>query len=144
MKEFIMIFRRDYLTREKQPSTQALISHLLHWRKWLKTLEESGRLARRVDLLDKEGRILRKGIPPACGPYTEINHSVGGILFIYARDYRQVIEMCQACPVFAWDGCIEIRRIGPGQQNQPASFDISCGLLSSSKHKRGINQIINP
>lgn len=45
MKEFLLVFRRDYRTRELQPTTEQMNQHLKHWREWFISLAAEGKLA---------------------------------------------------------------------------------------------------
>jgi hypothetical protein len=110
MSVFVMIFRRDYRTRSIQPSTQELITHIGLWRSWLKTLEDNGRLLRPPDWIDREGKIIWKDKKQDNGPYMDGKESIGGVLFVLARNYQQAIEIAHGSPVFLLGGNVEIRK----------------------------------
>jgi hypothetical protein len=110
MSEFVLIFRRDYKTKMIQPQTEGLVVHVNLWQQWLEKLNCSGRIAYPICLLDREGRILKSNEKVNYGPHIELRESMGGIMFINAESYEQVIEIVNDCPIFGLGGNIEIRK----------------------------------
>jgi len=108
MSEFVLIFRRDYKTKEVQPTPEQMQEHLKHWAEWFGNLATNGLLARRVQRLDAEGRIVR-GDNVGNGPYVELKESIGGLVIIKANDYDQAVEIAESCPVLELGGNVEIR-----------------------------------
>jgi len=108
MSEFVLIFRRDYKTKEIQPSPEQMQEHLKHWAEWFGNLASNDLLARPVQRLDAEGRIVSKNSVNN-GPYVEVKESVGGLVIIKANDYDEAVEIAESCPVLELGGSVEIR-----------------------------------
>ena len=109
MKEFLFLFRRDFTTREKQPTPEEFKAHLDRWHEWLGNLAEQGILARPVQQWDAEGRVVSQGKSVVNGPYAEIKESIGGMILIKAADYEVAEKIAMCCPILELDGTVEIR-----------------------------------
>ena len=109
MSEFVLLFRRDYKTKEVQPTPEQMQEHLKHWSEWFGNLASNDLLARPVQRLDAEGRIVRQDGVVGNGPYVELKESVGGLVIIKANDYDEAVEIAASCPVLELGGNVEIR-----------------------------------
>lgn len=109
MSDFILIFRRDYLTAAAQPSPEVLQESLKQWQDWFGKLSSEERLSRPVQRLDPAGKVLRKNNNLSNGPYTEMKESIGGLVIIKAADYDDAVEVAKGCPVLSLGGNVEIR-----------------------------------
>lgn len=108
MNEFLLIFRRDFTTKETQPSPDELQQHLQQWQEWFRKLTAEDRLARKLQRWDGTGKIVDpKGITD--GPYAEIKESIGGLIIIKAKDYAEATEIAKGSPVLAMGGTVEVR-----------------------------------
>jgi hypothetical protein len=109
MSEFLLVFRRDYKTAEVQPSPEKLQESLKLWQEWFGKLAAEDKLARPVQRLDSEGKIVRQYNSVANGPYIELKESIGGLVIVKAADYEEAIEIAKGCPVLTLGGNVEIR-----------------------------------
>lgn len=109
MNEFLLVFRRDYITKEIQPSPEQLQAHLNRWRNWFSSLEAQGRLARPLQPWDARGRVLKHDKTITDGPYAEIKESIGGFIVIKAASYEEALEVAQGAPILELGGTVEIR-----------------------------------
>ena len=109
MNEFLLIFRRDFITPETQPSGDQLKNHLQRWQEWYKKLAAEDRLARQIQRWDGQGRVLKSINAVIDGPYAEIKESIGGVTIIKAKDYDEAVEIAKGCPILELGGTIEIR-----------------------------------
>jgi len=110
MDEFLLVFRRDFLTKEEQPSPEEMQDHLKNWKKWYDILRENDRLARPLQRWDGEGKILTKNKTLLNGPYAEIKESIGGLVIIKAVNYDDAVKVAKGCPIFDMGGNVEIRK----------------------------------
>lgn len=109
MSDFVLVFRRDYLSADAQPAPEKLQQSLKNWQEWFGKLAAEDKLARPVQRLDTAGRILRQYNSIENGPYTEAKESVGGLVIIKAADYDEAIDIASGCPVLELGGTVEIR-----------------------------------
>jgi len=107
MSEFVLIFRRDYQTKEIQPNPEQMQEHLKHWQAWFGSLTD--KLTRPIQRIDQQGRISGQYNSVQTGPYLEVKESIGGLVFINAADYDQAVKVAKTCPVLELDGSVEIR-----------------------------------
>lgn len=110
MNEFLLLFRRDFLTKEAQPSPDEMQTHLKHWQDWFGSLAAQNRLARPLQRWDLHGRVVDNQKNVTNGPYAEIKESIGGMIIIKAEDYDEASEIAKGCPVLELGGCVEIRK----------------------------------
>ena len=110
MNEFILIFRRDFTTKENQPSPEELQQHLKQWQNWFGGLAAQDKLARPLQKWDGQGKVVSKAKGITNGPFVEIKESIGGLIIIKAKDYDEAAEIAQGCPVLNLGGNVEIRQ----------------------------------
>lgn len=110
MEEFLLIFRRDFTSKEKQPSPEQLQNHLHKWQEWFGNLTAGNKLSRPLQRWDRDGKIVRPGKDVVNGPYAEIKESIGGMVFVKAASYEEAAEIAQDCPILDLGGNVEIRR----------------------------------
>jgi len=109
MNEFLLIFRRDFKTREQQPSPDQMQAHLKNWQNWFGSIAAQDKLARPLQRWDGEGRVLTHNKTTLNGPYAEIKESIGGLIIIKAADYEEALEIAQGCPILEFGGNVEVR-----------------------------------
>lgn len=109
MDEFLLIFRRDFTTKEIQPSPEELQQHLQQWQEWFNKLSSQNKLARPLQRWDGKGVIVNNQKEVTNGPYAEIKESIGGMILIKAKDYDEAAQIAKDCPILGLGGCVEIR-----------------------------------
>lgn len=109
MEEFLLIFRRDFTTKEEQPSPAEMQSHLQQWQDWFRNLTADDKLSRPLQRWDRDGKIVKRE-NVINGPYAEIKESIGGMIFVKAGSYDEAVEIAKGCPVLDLGGNVEIRR----------------------------------
>ncbi|WP_221392748.1 YciI family protein [Dyadobacter sp. NIV53] len=110
MEEFLLIFRRDLITREAQPSPEEMQSSIKPWQDWLGGIAAQNKLARPLQRWDGEGRVVQQNRNVINGPYAEIKESIGGLIIIKAADYNEAAEIAKGCPILQLGGSVEIRK----------------------------------
>lgn len=109
MNEFLLLFRRDFKTKEFQPSPEELQAHLSRWREWFRSLEAQDKLARPLQPWEGTGKVLKQDKSITDGPYAEIKESIGGFIVIKASDYEEALEIAKGAPILELGGNVEIR-----------------------------------
>lgn len=108
MSEFLLVFWRDYQTREIQPSPEQLKAYRKLWADWLRSLAANDKLSRPARRISAQGKVI--GSRVTNGPYTEVMQSVKGLLFLKAANYNEAVEMAGSCPILQLGGRVEIRQ----------------------------------
>ena len=109
MEEFLLIFRRDFINKEEQPSLEDMQASIKPWQDWLGDIAAQNKLARPLQRWDGEGRVVTHNKTIINGPYAEIKESIGGLIIIKAKDYNEAAEIAQNCPILQMGGNVEIR-----------------------------------
>jgi hypothetical protein len=109
MNEFLLIFRRDFTTKEIQPSPEELQQHFKEWQNWFGGLAAQDKLARPLQRWDGAGKIVTSNKGITDGPFVEIKESIGGMIIVKANDYDEAAAIAQGCPVLSLGGNVEIR-----------------------------------
>jgi hypothetical protein len=109
MEEFLLIFRRDFTSKEK-PSPEEMQNHLKQWQEWFGSLTAANKLSRPLQRWDRDGKIVQQSKQVINGPYAEIKESIGGMIFVKAAGYDEAVEIAQGCPILDAGGNVEIRR----------------------------------
>jgi hypothetical protein len=110
MEEFLLIFRRDVINKENQPSPEQMQKQVKQWQDWFGKLTAQHKLSRPPQRWDRDGKIVRADKQVINGPYAEIKESIGGMIFVRAADYDEAAEIAKGCPVLEVGGNVEIRK----------------------------------
>ncbi|WP_119079222.1 YciI family protein [Chitinophaga alhagiae] len=109
MNDFLLVFRRDYKTKEIQPSPEQLQAHLSRWREWFDGLQARELLARPLQPWEATGKVLKHDKTVTDGPYAEIKESIGGFIVIRANSYDEAVEIAKGAPILELGGTVEVR-----------------------------------
>jgi hypothetical protein len=110
MKEFLLLFRRDFVNKEVQPDNKEFVAHLGRWQDWFERLAAEDKLATPPQHWDMKGKVVKANKSVTNGPYVEIKESIGGMIIIKASDYEEAAEIAQGCPILEFGGTVEIRK----------------------------------
>jgi hypothetical protein len=110
MKDFVFLFRGGLdFTKASSEQLQQVIAN---WKNWTEELARKG-------LYDGGDRLTRNDAAVVKGsarqivnrPYSESKEIVGGYIKIKADNLQQAIEISKGCPIFNFDGIVEIREV---------------------------------
>ncbi|MGB8908958.1 MAG: YciI family protein [Candidatus Cybelea sp.] len=108
MSEFIYLYRGG--RRAETPAEGE--AQMQRWVSWLKELADSGHMKDRGQPLEPEGKVVRgKQRTVTDGPYPESKDVVGGYTLIEAKDIGQAAQLADGCPIFEYDGLVEVRPV---------------------------------
>ena len=109
MKDYLFLFRGglDYTTASPEEVQQSMMK----WKTWI---EELGKMniyngGERLAQDRKCNKGNKKQIID--GPYSESKEIVGGYISIKADDLQKAIEISKGCPIFNYEGNVEIREV---------------------------------
>ncbi|MBO9611759.1 MAG: transcription initiation protein [Dyadobacter sp.] len=109
MDEFLLVFRRDFKSRENQPSPEQLQEHFQKWHAWYDKMTAEDRIVLRRRW-DGEGLVVNAQKTVLNGPYAEIKETIGGAVIIRAASYEEAAEIAQEVPILEFGGNVEIRK----------------------------------
>ena len=110
MKDYVFLFRGGLdFTKASPEELQQVIAN---WKKWTEELSKKG-IYRGGDRLTRSDAAVVKGNAKQVvnGPYAESTEIVGGYIKIKADSLQQAIEISKGCPIFNFDGIVEIREV---------------------------------
>ncbi|MDP4261119.1 MAG: YciI family protein [Bacteroidota bacterium] len=109
MKDYLLLFRGglDFSTATPEQLQQAMMK----WRNWIAELTKDARY-NGGNRLENNGTVI-KGVKKQIfdGPHTESKEIVGGYISIKAGDKQEAIEIAKGCPIFNYDGIVEVREV---------------------------------
>ena len=84
----------------------------MKWKSWIEELSKKeiyggGDRVTRNDAAYVQGKLKQV----TSGPYAANNEMIGGYIKIKADNLREAIEISKGCPIFNFDGNIEIREV---------------------------------
>lgn len=118
MNEFLLIFRRDFINTEVQPTPEEYQAHIQRWQNWFGSIAAQDKLSRPLQRWDGQGKVVKPNKSVINGPYVEIKESIGGMAFIKANDYDEAVAIAQGCPILELGGNVEIRMASPANGNK--------------------------
>ena len=110
MKEYLFFFRGGLDFSQAAP--EQLQQVLTNWKNWTEELAKKGiygggERVTRNDAAFVQGKLKQV----IAGPYAANNEMIGGYIKIKADNLREAIEISKGCPIFNFDGNIEIREV---------------------------------
>ncbi len=110
MSNFLYLFRGGD-DEWSQKSPEQIQAHMQKWGAWMGGLKEKGQLVDGLPL-NKEGKVVEKaGEIITDGPFAEGAEVVGGYLIVTAKDLNHAVEISKGCPIFDYEGNVEVREI---------------------------------
>jgi hypothetical protein len=109
MSKFMFIFRGGGIATPGVSPTD-LQAHLKKWRDWIDALTQSGHSREPGNPLQNPGKTLRgRAGTMTDGPFAESKDMITGSLLIEAKSLDEAAELARQCPVFEYDGSVEVR-----------------------------------
>ena len=111
MKDYLVLIRGgDARMAELSPEENA--EYMQKWTTYMGSLAERGHLAGGLPLA-QDCRLVTKDEVSEAMVLTQGGESIGGYLLFKAESYEQAVELGKDCPVFEFDGNLEIREAFP-------------------------------
>jgi hypothetical protein len=117
MNDFLLVFRRDAVTKEPQPSPEQMQSMMKPWQDWMGGLAAQNKLVSSGNKLASDGRVIHPGKVITNGPYVEIKEAIGGYIMIRAASLDEAAELSTGCPILSIGGTVEVRTVVPMEDN---------------------------
>jgi len=117
MKNYVLLFRLDIMSREAQPTEEQMGHFMQQWAEWLDGISEKGQLVAGGNHLQYSGKVIRPGGVITDTPYVANLESVAGYIIISARDMNDAVSIAKKCPILNGGdkNSVEIREVGtPG------------------------------
>src|SRR5450432_1585067 len=111
MKEFLLVFRRDFVTNESQPSPEQMQGMMKAWQDWMGSISAQNKLASSGNRLSSEGKVIKPNNVITNGPYVEIKEAIGGYIMVKADSLDEAAEIAKGCPIFSINGNVEVRPV---------------------------------
>jgi len=110
MKDYIFLFRGGLDFTKASPDQ--LQQALLNWKNWTEELSKKGIYVRGERLTKNDAAVVKGNMKQiVSGPYTANEEMVGGYIHIKAENLQKAIEISGGCPIFNFDGNVEIREV---------------------------------
>ena len=113
MPKFMYVFRGGGYAGTASPSPTELQAHLAKWNAWTEGLHAAGKLVVGLPLAyPPAGKTLRgRDRVVTDGPYAESKDLVSGTLVVEAASLGEATELARDCPIFEFDGSVEVRPV---------------------------------
>jgi hypothetical protein len=110
MKDYVFLFRGGLdFTKASPEELQQVIAN---WKKWTEELSKKGIYSGGDRLTRSDAAVVKGNAKQVVnGPYAESTEIVGGYIKIKADNLQQAIEISKGCPIFNFDGIVEIRKV---------------------------------
>ena len=110
MKDYLFLFRGGLDFTKASP--EQLQQVMMNWKNWTEELSKKGIYGGGERLTRNDAAVV-KGTAKLVidGPFTESKEIIGGYISIKADNLQQAIEISKGCPIFNFDGNIEIREV---------------------------------
>jgi hypothetical protein len=110
MKEYLFFFRGGLDFTKAAP--ELLQRVLTNWKNWTEELLKKGIYSGGDRVTRNEAAVVKGNVRQIiAGPYSANNEMIGGYIKIKADSLEQAIEISKSCPIFDFDGNIEIREV---------------------------------
>jgi len=109
MSEFLYLFRGGD-ARQAAGSPERMQEHMGKWMKWMEDLSKAGKMTGGLPLKGEGKTVNSRGVITD-GPYAEGKEVVGGYMTIKAASMDEALQISKDCPIFEFDGTVEVREI---------------------------------
>lgn len=109
MNEFVLIIRRDMVSKDAVPSPEQMQAAIKPFQDWIGGIAAQNKLVAPPKRWDSDGRVVKQDNIVTNGPYAEIKESVGGLFLIRAENYDEAVEIAKGCPILNWGASVEVR-----------------------------------
>ena len=111
MNRYVFVFRGGAVVH-KELAPAELGAHLQKWMVWLGELDKKGQSEPNGARLQLSGKTVRgKAKAVTDGPFAEAKDLVTGVLIINATTLEAATEIAKGCPIYEYDGSVEVRPI---------------------------------
>ncbi len=111
MSRYVFVFRGGAIAH-KELAPAEVGAHLQKWMVWLGELSKNGQSEPNGPRLELSGKTIRgKSKTVTDGPFAEAKDLVTGALFIKAPTLEAAAEIAKGCPIYEYDGSVEVRPI---------------------------------
>ena len=117
MKEFLLVFRREFASTEAQPSPEQLQQMMKPWEDWMGGLGAQNKLVSAGNRLSSDGRVVKTNKTVTNGPYVEMKEAIGGYIIVRANTVDEAAELSKGCPILQIGGNVEVRTVVPMDDN---------------------------
>lgn len=109
MKEYLLLLRGGL--NFANATAEQIQEAMMMWKTWMDDLIQQGKMKPGHRLM-KAGKMLTgKRKEMTDGPYSEGKEIVGGYLIVIANNLDEATGLAQGCPIFNYDGSVEVREI---------------------------------
>jgi hypothetical protein len=114
MREFVLLFRMNIITKEIQPIYARMKIYMQEWIAWLNYISEKGQLVDGGNHLSRNGKVLKPNNKIVQEPYVYDSVSVSGYIIITAKNLDGATKIAEKCPILKGDNTsVEIREVAP-------------------------------
>jgi len=117
MKEFLLVFRSDFVHNEAQPSPEQFQSMMKNWQDWMGSLGAQNKLVSSGNRLATEGRVVKPNNIVTNGPYVELKEAIGGYIIVRADSIDDAADLAKGCPILLIKGNVEVRTVVSMDEN---------------------------
>jgi hypothetical protein len=111
MAKFMFVFRGGGFVQKKL-SPAELGAHLEKWKTWVGDLAKKGLHEDGGQPLQNPGKVVRGASKTVTdGPFAEAKDMVTGTLIVLADSLEAATTLALGCPVYEFDGSVEVRPI---------------------------------
>ena len=109
MNDYLLLMRGGDARMAEQTEAQRA-EHMQKWGAYMGGLTESGNLTGGQPLT-QDARLVTANNVSEEMVLSDKKETIGGYLMVKANDYNHAVEIAQECPIFEYEGNIEIREI---------------------------------
>lgn len=108
-QQYLLIFR--FKSNFVPPSQEAVQNNIKHWQEYMGNLAQTGKLVSGFRPSDQGKTITGTNKTIHDGVYVSNNELVSSFIVINAKSMDEAGEIAGKCPIFEFDGSVEIRPI---------------------------------
>src|SRR5579859_2425008 len=110
MKDYLLFFRGGLDFTQAPPEQVQQV--LGKWKNWVEELTKQGIYNGGERLTRGEAAVVRGSVKQiVAGAYSANGEQLGGYISIKAANLQQAIDIAKGCPIFLFDGNVEVREV---------------------------------
>jgi hypothetical protein len=109
MKKFLILIRED-LSAVNKMTPEQMEADIAEYVRWKDGLQKENRHVM-SDPLEGSGAMIYKNKVKTDGPFIESKEAITGFFVFLAKDMEEAISIAKTCPIFKYEGLVELRPI---------------------------------
>lgn len=111
MSKYMFLFRGGEPGIDPMTDPAGFGAYMQTWQTWMENIAKSGKMHGGEPLEPTGVTVSGKAMKVTDGPFVEGKELVGGYIIVEADSLEEAVKLSEGCPVYTYDGIVEVRPV---------------------------------